>query len=566
MAIGLLGLAAVTGLQAGTADSVTVHRRAREAQADFERFRRAHLPFTPPAGGRFEERIGRFRYWHDDGQAPPPAEHARVREARQRLLATLESAALVIPGDGWIAGELVRYLIEHGSRDGAVSAAHRCAAAPWWCRALEGLARHAQGDFGGAEHAFDAALHDMPQEQRCRWTDASLLLEGSFRGQYRRPGCAERAPLDERLWWLARPLFLLPGNDRRTEHFARQVMSEIERDARNAYGIRWGNDLAEITVRYGWVTAWSAESPRYGGMDEPGVIGHQRSPGFHFVPTSVVLAEPYAADSGAWELRFPAPPGAYAPAYADSFVALPHQVAQFRRGDSTLVVASYDLTQDPGFHGRPLEAALVLSGGPRGETVITRSRAASGQLVATIGQGAFLVGIEALSRESRRAARTRYALPLPVGSRVNVSDLLLLEPVDSLPTALHQALPHVLPSANLAERRRIVLFWEAYGLNPSGELVAVSLSVRRTREGVLRRAARTVGLAGRSHPVRLEWHESPQTTGPGASRALLLDLSALSPGAYRIELTVDVAEQDPVTVTRDVRLGRAPPGERAFRH
>lgn len=556
---------ALLELQPGTPDSAALHRRARQAQADFERFRRAHVPLTPPAGGRIEERIGRFRFWHDDGQPTPPPEPPRIREERDRLLTALDGAAAGAPGDAWIAGQLVRYLIEHGAADRAVSAAHRCAAASWWCRALEGLARHAQGDFGAAEQAFDAALHDMPDDERCQWTDASPLLDGPSRGLYRRLGCGARASLDERLWWLARPLFLLPGNDRRTEHFARLVMSEVERDARNAYAMPWGSDLAEITVRYGWVTAWSAASPRIGGMlEERSVIGHQRSPGFHFIPTSAALTEPYAADSGAWALRPPAPRGAYAPAYADSFVALPHQVALFRRADSTLVVASYDLTRDPGFRGRPLEVALVLSGGPQGEPVITRSRDASGALVATIDQGAFLVGIEALSREARRAARTRYAVPLPPASRVTLSSLLLLEPADSLPRALDQALGGVLPSGDLEERRRVVLFWETYGLNQAGEPVAVSLSVRRTQEGVVRRAARAVGLAGRSDPVRLEWHESPLPEGISADRALLLDLSALSAGTYRIELAVDAVDQDPVTITRDIRLGNAS-SERASR-
>src|SRR5918996_961759 len=189
----LLGLA-LFGLQPGAPDSAAALGRAREAQARFERDRRFLLPFTAPPGGRVEERVGRFRFLHDDGYSTPPPEPPAIREARGRLLATLDSAAASAAGDPWITGQRVRYQIEQGAPDSAVSAAARCAAAPWWCHALLGLARHAAGDFARAEQAFDAALDAMPADQRCRWTDASLILEGPFRERYRRAGRARPAP------------------------------------------------------------------------------------------------------------------------------------------------------------------------------------------------------------------------------------------------------------------------------------------------------------------------------------------------------------------------------------
>lgn len=555
-AFALLGLA-LFGLQPGGPDSVAALGRAREAQARFERARRASLPFTAPAGGRVEERVGRFRFWHDDGHSTPPPEPAAIREARGRLLAELDSAAARAAGDPWIAGQRVRYLIEQGAPDSAVSAAARCAASPWWCHALLGLARHAAGDVGRAEQAFDAALDAMPADRRCRWTDASLILEGPFRERYRRTDCARRAQLDAHLWWLARPLFLLPGNDRRTEHLARITMSEIQSDARNAYGISWGWDMAEIMVRYGWPIAWGAESRPYGGTEERAVVGYDRTPGFRFVPAPRALAEPYAATEDDWALRSSAPRAQYAPAYADSFVALPHQISTFRRGDSTLVLAAYDLTRDRGFGGHATEVALVLAPAPGIAPVVSRSDRASGVLVATTGPGPLLVGLEALSRGARRAARVRYALPPASATRVMVSDLLLLEHVDSLPEALDRALSQALPSTDLGARRHIVVFWEAYGANPSGEAIEIALSVRRLGEGPLRRATRALGLTGPSRAIRLAWRESPRLDG-AAGRAMLLDLSSLGPGRYRIELEVDAEEQDPLIVARDVRLGRAP--------
>ncbi|MGH7701146.1 MAG: hypothetical protein ACREMJ_11595, partial [Gemmatimonadales bacterium] len=51
------------------------------------------------------------------------------------------------------------------------------------------------------------------------------------------------------------------------------------------------------------------------------------------------------------------------------------------------------------------------------------------------------------------------------------------------------------------------------------------------------------------------WHEAPRVAGPVAARALLLDLSSLGPGRYRIELAVDAREQDALLTAREIRLG-----------
>ena len=99
-----------------TADSVTVLSAARKAQATFERVRRAHLPrtWTSGAGSRCDETIGRFCYWDDDDTneytLPDtlPQESARIAAARKELLARLDSASALLPGDDWIAGQHVR--------------------------------------------------------------------------------------------------------------------------------------------------------------------------------------------------------------------------------------------------------------------------------------------------------------------------------------------------------------------------------------------------------------------------------------------------------------------------
>src|SRR5881628_303284 len=127
-------------------DSQHVLRSAREAQAEFESVRRHNLPTQFGAGGTdCDERIGRFCFWYDDGAASPgspPPEPERIGRARDRLVARLDTAAAAVPGDDWIAGQRVRYLLQSGRSADALAAAQACRAAPWWCEALAGLAQH----------------------------------------------------------------------------------------------------------------------------------------------------------------------------------------------------------------------------------------------------------------------------------------------------------------------------------------------------------------------------------------------------------------------------------------
>jgi len=138
-------------------DSQHILRSARAAQADFESIRRHNLPKEPGHGAAdCDERIGRFCYWYDDDDEtprPPPPESEAITRARDRLLGTLDSAALALPGDDWIAGQRVRYLLQSGRPAEALAAARTCRAALWWCEALTGLALHVAGDYGPADSA-----------------------------------------------------------------------------------------------------------------------------------------------------------------------------------------------------------------------------------------------------------------------------------------------------------------------------------------------------------------------------------------------------------------------------
>jgi len=136
-------------------------------------------------------------------------------------------------------------------------------------------------------------------------------------------------------------------------------------------------------------------------------------------------------------------------------------------------------------------------------------------------------------------ARARYGVrrPAVLAAGLSLSDILLFDPPDSLPTQLAAALPYVRGSTVVDSRSRLGLFWEIAGLD-SGEAVTTVISVLPVGTGWLRKAAESLRLAGRRASVRLEWREIPEQHGPVAGRALAVDLSGLAPGQYRIEIVV----------------------------
>ena len=551
------------GWQSGAADSVAVLKAARRARDAFETTRRASVPERPSgSGGARYQVIGRVRYWYEGGDetdsAPP--EPRRIRQARARLLETLADAGVALPGDEWIAGQRVRYLLEDSQPGAAARVAEQCRSVPWWCEALGGLVRHVEQDYADADSLFSAALADMPTDERCRWNDLSPLLEGDLAKRYRELDCGARAAFEAHWWWLAQPMYSLPANDRRTEHFARETMVRIEQGRRTTLGLYWEDDLRDVLLRYGWPTWWTREPPASPMLEsEPRITGHDPSPAFGFTPSARAFDEPTNTRPEDWSLDPPQARERYAPAYAKAFGYLDHQAAAFRRGDSCVMVAAFDLSDDTLFADRPARAALALAPDERTLIVARDSEPASGTraLRATGPCAPLLVSLEARAPGEGHAARARYGVQLAPRAewRPAISDLLLFAAGDSLPTDLDAVLPHALGSTRVPTTRKLGVFWELYGVDPADGAVDVSLTVTRQGAGWLRRAAESLGLAGSRRDVRLEWREVPEAPRL-APRALAVDVSGLAPGRYVIEVSVTATGGQTVTARREMSIER----------
>ena len=532
------------GQSVSPVDGKRISEVARDVQGRFERTRRRHFPRGAWDSGSCHEHIGRFCLRHDgdEGWVPPP-EPAEVVDARTDLLAALDSLAALLPTDRWITGQRVKYRVEAAEVAEALAIARSCPDA-WPCASLEGFVLHWAGRYGEAGLAYDRALAAMPAESRCAWTDLEPLLDGPDRDHYRRLSCGsdDRRRFEDMFWHLSDPLWSVPGLERRSEHFTRRVWGTLQMDAASGYGLSWGSDLEEITVRYGWPAGWDVAWRRDPGLRTERAIRSHRPVG----------ARRYVADGIggrgegrlAWDLDRQHPRSYWA--HPDGSVGLLEaQVAVFRRGDRALVVGAFDRPPTP--CERP--ASLILA---TRERVLTRSETAGGRVLTALeppGEPAALAGLEVRCPDASTAWRSRTELDRASKA---LSDLLLLAPGEGLPGTLDAALSGALGSTRVRSGGAIVVFWEWYGTD---EPLATTLTLDRREASFWRKALEWTGLARRGiDRAGLRWLD-PGAEG-GAGRAVRVELPGLSPGEYRLSVQVQSAREGTVISTRDLVVER----------
>lgn len=555
-------------------DSQELRAEAEERQRQLEETRRYSLETTwwRPVGG-CDERVGRFCLWHSEGEDwEPPEEPEAVQEGRRRLLAYLDSAARRIPGDPWVAGQRVRYLLEGGRTGEALVAARACRASRWWCRGLEGLVHHRAGRFREAEEAFRGALGAMEAERACAWRDLADLLEGGLRGRRQGRRCGDASSLERRVWWLADPFYLVPGNDRRTEHYARWVLDRTQRDAETPSGVAWGEDLQELLIRYGWPTGWERDVT----TDDPpvSVIGHYPPQGRRWMPAELEHARsPASVPAEGWRLDPPSPRSEYAPGYLRAFGRMRAQVVRLRRGDSALVVAAYGLDSTAGDADRArsdtirirgwVRAGLYLDAGPRGPTASATSRIQGlrGVLAVRAAAGGRLLSLEALAPADSVASRHRRGIRLRGAPEdgLALSDLMLVEATaDTLPADLAAVRDRARAGRGYRPGERVGLYWELYGARGPAGRVRTSVSLEREGGGFLESLGDLLGLGGGEGPaVRAEWRERVPPGRGIRPRTLVVRLPGdLPDGEYTLRVSAALPAAEAASAERQIRVRR----------
>ncbi|MEJ2240154.1 MAG: hypothetical protein P8X82_17830 [Gemmatimonadales bacterium] len=476
-------------------DSLDTIKRLRSSQSRFERIRRNRLPlsFYPSGSSRCDLHVGRFCYWHDDNDWHAPEEHPQVSRERRQLLSQLDSAAARLPGDGWITGQRIRYLIEISQLSEALAIARDCTAAIWWCRALEGHVHHTQGQFAAADSVFDIALDAMTEERECEWRDVSLLLEGKAREMYDEEACLDRREMEDRFWWLADPLYLVPGNERRSEHYSRLVVNELMDESASPRTIPWGRDNRELLVRFGPVTGWERNSGSRATIgSRGGVVGHHRNESWHFAPIADHLMDLSQIRVGEWDLEPYKPHERYGTGYAVEFTELTHNLYVFRDGDSAAVVTACVPPASKAIDGsdretsKGVESGMIIAANET-STVVTKHSNDCAAMVVTAGD-------------------------------------------------------------------EIGLYWEVYGLDPYSNSVQFSLSVNKIGKSFLRRAAEWVGLVGSGEEViEMRWTE-PVLDVATLKRGIMLRLTEEMSGTYMIRLTAMSATGERVMASRMIEV------------
>ena len=561
LVLSLIGVAPVVRAQivrggstvsATAADTLSPFDLGRRAQRDFELFRRLHLPYqaTGRSPSQCDERVGRFCYWYDERSPAAPPEPGEISAKRNVLIALLDSLGHVAPDERWIVAQRVRYLVEAGRGRDALTAARECKVGGWYCEIMIGFSHHMLGEYKAADSVYEGAIAKMLERDRCVWRDLGDLIDDDTRQSYRRLPCGskERIAYENRVWFLAKVLYSTEGNDSRTEWYARMTYVEMMRDAAGVYQFGFDDDERELLLRFGWPRAWARGrgDPRTGEIN---TVGHEPTPAYRFIPPGYVLNNPTISDSTDWAVQLPPVVGRYAPPYAKTLKPLVHQKAMFRRGDSALVVMAYDARNMPELDSTGITAALVVAPvtGTQAFRTIHKQAPRKDVITAKAPWAPLIMSAEVWSPDRSAVRRARYGMapPFAVGTRVTLSDLLFYEPYGDFPTTVEEVAPHALTTEKVHAGEKLGVYWEAYGTELAGEPMKVSLTVVREVEesGFLRRQAKTLRVVTEATPVSITVQDMSARGSSTSPRALQLDISTLSKGAYVVQLEIEVAGQ-----------------------
>ncbi len=544
-----------------------------------------------------------------DAAIVPPLRDS-VRQARARLRSILDSAARLLPGDAWLVGQRVRFSLDQADTAAALVAVRQCRAARWWCLLLDGYLAAARRDPTPAvDSLFAAALGAMSPDDRCVWSDLTFLLDEDGRRAYARIPCAERDSVNTRIWWLSDPLFTEPGNDRRVEHYSRQVLIALR--SGTDWNERWdmhddggGHAVREMITRYGWPSFswWGGAANDAGHHSYLGNSNDERdhgrfataeysAPRFHTVPAWSAVVDPWSSLGYEWvvsqhadEYANPSDtlwwPVEHYDRVAGPMVQLWHQAGLFRRDTAVLFAMGADLVPSrfDDMVGDTLKGALVFSTGPDSMRVEPRGGITGYGAVfrAMVPVRPQLVSLELFGHHPRGVvARDRFGIEPPpalatmAAGDVAISMPVLIRPLDAdevLPNDPDVVLSRMFGSAVLHDPKRIGLYWETYGIK-NGDTVDVGIRLERREDapGTIRRIGFMLGIGQRTDGgISVGWREPDPgrivATIPGRipvqGRSVSLDVSGVAAGDYSLIVTINRPGSVPVTGAREFWISR----------
>ncbi|MEP6832700.1 MAG: hypothetical protein ABJB74_04865 [Gemmatimonas sp.] len=529
----------------------------------------------------------------DEGEAIdlalPVKERAPLRAQREKLLNILDAAQKANPNDTWIAGQRLRFAVDQRDTTRALAVANDCRGDEAFCLSVKGVVLQQSEKFLDAEKTFRQAETVDParnsKEMSCGLADALMLLNHDDVDVFRSKSCSEQHTMMDRVWWLADPLWSVPGNERYIAHNVRTLQASLhavtDRDERYIWAANGGGQaMRELVVRYGWpsYTYWAGRQVDE-EMNKYREFGYEKNqyrvPPYTakeylndrtaLLPSGNAVLDPFQLKDDAWQLYSPTPD-------TDSWWPQEHfyyptRIGTLNAGQDILwrrdTSDTYQLVID-----NPLQKldpsstaaskAMLMGGdGPTTTRVLAQSATGKGftlRLVAELPSTPIVMSAEVLPRTLReQALRRRYAVRPPPTLRemkngeVAISQPLLLRmpnrtmlvPVDE-PTVLR----YMAGDLTFAPDEPIALYWESYGF-AAGDTVDVELKFRHEDElNAAQRALGAVGVGGARDSVSIKWrepdprHASVVLTGakPVMGRSVAVDLSALQGGSYVVSI------------------------------
>ena len=582
-----LGLTAEVVWDTLPPDSTRLLSQARRAQREFEDFHRSSLPLSSAfKRGGCDERVGRICLRHEEDAWEPRKEDSLVMAARETLLDTLKAIGRELPGDRWILGQRVQYLGLLGRWEEVMALHGDCQGGePWWCPALLGYALHRSGQILEATDAFQRALDLMPPELARRWRDPAPLLDYSANRWVRNPLGMEESQANSLFWRMADPLFITPGNERLSEHFARHFAITLQSDAATTLDVSWGKGSEELLLRYGFAAGWERNKDPVGSSGEGTVIKHFHPESRGHLPPFEALEDPAGLPEDVWVSTDDPSRSASAPVLSPLLVNAVGQTAVLRRGGDLLVLAAYAIPTDsilqsrrgvgiglggedstpglqrlawePRVEGSPRDtlAGLFLMADTGGWAPLSVMGAGgTGILQLRAPPGGYLLSLEQWNPAGRWGARLRHGIRVdPVPPDVpTLSDLLLLESGSALPEGLAEAIPSMRSSSVLGADEAVTVGWEVYGLGLRREALTFRVSLVEEEGSLIRRAFKRLGLFQRSPVLTLSWSEGGAGESGPLFRAVDLELPALDPGRYVLRLELDIPYRGKVFSNRRI--------------